>query len=277
MRSIFVSTMIYEHTSYRTFLKEELAVRTKKNPKYSLRAMAMQLGFSHSTLSLVMKGALNLSLESARKIASRLNLSTAETEYLCLLIQFDGAQDPEVRESILKRLKSINPKVIQSHDLSVFKQRSEWYYTAIMGMAELPNNQMTPTQISKRLGISKIEAEVAVDRLLRLELLEKDNSGRLVPVRDRLLIQSDATSNEALRKFYRQMFQKVSEALENQTSKERISGFETIPLASEAINEAQEITEKYFQEMIALGEKYPKQKHVYHLIVHFFNLTHGKE
>jgi uncharacterized protein (TIGR02147 family) len=271
--------MIYEHVSYRTFLKEELAKRARKNPKYSLRAMAIQLGFSHSTLSLVMKGSINLSLESARKIASRLNLSSSETEYLCLLIQFDGAQDPEIRESILKRLKSLNPKRVNSHDLSidVFKQRSEWYYTAIMGMAELPDNTITPVQISKRLGVSKIEAEVAIDRLLRLELLEKDESGKLVPVRDRLLLQSDASTNDAFRKFYRQMFQKASEALETQSSKERVSGFETITIANEAIKEARDITERYFKEMISLGEKYPKKKNVYHLLVHFFNLTHGKE
>jgi uncharacterized protein (TIGR02147 family) len=271
--------MIYEHKSYRTFLREELAERAKKNPKYSLRAMALQLGFSHSTLSLVMKGSVNLSLESARKIASRLNLSPTETEYLCLLIQLDNSHDPEIKESILRRLQSLNPKGAPSHDLSVdvFKQRSEWYYTAIMGMSEFPNNNITPIQISKRLGITKIEAEVAIDRLLRLELLEKNESGQLVPVRDQLLLQSDATSDEALRKFYRQMFQKASEALETQNPKERISGFETIAIASEALKEAKEITEKYFQQMIALGKRHPKKKQVYHLIVHFFNLTSGRE
>ena len=271
--------MIYEHTDYRAYLKEELAVRTRKNPKFSLRAMAMQLGCSHSTLSLVMKGSLNLSLESARKIAARLGLSATETEYFCLLIQAQGTHDAEVRESIIKRMSSLNPRGIKGHDLTVdvFKQRSEWYYTAIMGMAELPNSNINPSQVSKRLGISKIEAEVAIDRLLRLELLEKDNLGRLIPAQDRLLLQSEATSDQALRKFYRQMLQRAGDALEVQNSKERVSGFETIPLAPEAIAEAKEITERYFQEMIALGKKHPKQKNVYHLIVHFFNLTQGKE
>jgi uncharacterized protein (TIGR02147 family) len=252
--------MIYEYVDYRAYLKEELAVRTRKNPKYSLRALATLLGCSHSTLSLVMKGSLNLSLESARKIASRLKLTDAETEYFCLLIQAEKTQDAEVRESILKRVSSLNPKGIKSHDLTVdiFKQRSKWYYTAIMGMAELPNSNITPVQISKRLGISKIEAEVAIDRLLRLELLEKNKQGRLVPVRDRMLLQSEATTDQALRNFYREMLQKASEALEVQSSKERVSGFETIPLAPEAIAEAREITEKYFQEMIALGKKFPK-------------------
>lgn len=271
--------MIYEHTNYRAFLKEELAVRTKKNPSYSLRAMAAQVGFSHSTLSLVMRGALNLSQESARKVASRLNLSATETEYFCLLIQAERTQDLEIRESILKRISSLNPKRVVADDLrvDVFKQRSEWYYTAIMGMAELPNNHINPLQISKRLGISKIEAEVAIDRLLRLELLEKEKNGRLVPVRDRLLLQSDATKDQALRKFYRQMLQKAGESLETQSTNERVSGFETIPISSEAISEARQITERYFQEMIALAKKFPKQKNVYHLIVHFFNLTQGKE
>src|SRR4051812_6874500 len=104
--------MVYEHTSYRSLIKEVLAERTSRNPSYSLRAMAGQLGFAHSTLSEVMKGSANLSRASARKLASRLGLGQTETEYFCLLVELDQPADPEHREYLLARIKSLNPRKI---------------------------------------------------------------------------------------------------------------------------------------------------------------------
>lgn len=80
-----------------------------------------------------------------------------------------------------------------------------------------------------------------------------------------------------MRNFFRQMMQKASEALETQTPKERVSGYETLAFSPEALPKAKEIIEKCFNEMITLGRQYPKKKDVYHLAIHFFNLTNGKE
>lgn len=180
--------MIYEHTSYRSYLKEVLADRTRKNPKYSLRAMAKQIGFASSSLSEVMSGTTNFSLKSARKLAAKLALASDETEYLCLLVQLESTREPEIRESLLERLTSLRPKKIPMHDLSVdqFKQVSEWYYSPILEMIHLNNFEITPTSVSKKLGISKIEAEVAIERLIRLEFLEINKKDKLQAVHGRL-------------------------------------------------------------------------------------------
>jgi uncharacterized protein (TIGR02147 family) len=271
--------MIFEHTSYRSYLKEVLADKTSRNPKYSLRALASQLGFSHSTLSEVMKGSANFSLQSAEKLASKLNLKSTEREYLFLLVQFEVTSDPQTKESILNRMKALNPKRVQSHDLSVdqFRQISEWYHSAILEMVDLTHFEFTPLNIAKKLGISKIEAEVAFERLVRLELLEQDKKGKFVRTHDQFITQTSPANFQALRNFFKQMLQKAADALETQTPKERISGYETMSIPPEALSEAKELTEKYFSEMIALAHRYPKKKNVYHLIVHFFNLTHEKE
>jgi uncharacterized protein (TIGR02147 family) len=271
--------MIYQYVSYRSYLKEVLAERVKRNSKYSLRAMAKHLGVSSSALSEIMNGLANFSLNSARKIATKLDLSNGEVEYFCSLVQLESSRDPEVRESLLEKIKSLNPNKPKAHDLSVdlFKQRSEWYYSAILAMFQLSQTEMTSQIISKRLGISKIEAEVAVDCLIRLDLLERNKAGKITLTHAQFMTQSDASNNEALRKFYRQMMQKAGDALENQSTKERISGYETLAIANEALPEAKEIIEKCFQDIASLSEKYPKRKNVYHLVLHFFNLTHGKD
>jgi uncharacterized protein (TIGR02147 family) len=270
--------MIFEHISYRTYLKEVLADRTSKNSQYSLRAMARQLGFAPSSLSEVMKGTANFSLTSARKLASKLGLPPKEAEYLYLLVQYESTKDAEIKETLFARMKNLNPSKTQVHDLSIdqFRQISEWYHSAILEMVDLHHFVFSPVIIAKRLGISKVEVEVAIDRLIRLDLLEKTKKGEIVRIHDQLITKSNAADNQALRKFFKQMLHKAGEALETQSPKERVSGYETLAIPPEGLDEAREITEKYFNEMIALGNKYPKKKNVYHLLVHFFNLTDGK-
>src|SRR5271166_3865403 len=102
--------MVYEFASYRTYLKEVLAERVRKNPKYSLRALARHLGVSPSALSEIMNGLGNFSFASARRIATKLDLSNRETEYFCSLVQLEASNDPELKESFLEKIRTLNPK-----------------------------------------------------------------------------------------------------------------------------------------------------------------------
>jgi len=166
--------MIYAHTSYRSFLKEILADKAKKNPKYSLRAMAKHLGFASSSLSEVMAGKSGFSLQSARKVAAKLNLSSGETEYLCLLVQFESSADPEIREHIFARMKDLTPKKLPIHDLSIdhFKQISEWYHSAILEMVSLHSFEMISANVATRSRrCLSTDAEVSAKKGIRMEKL----------------------------------------------------------------------------------------------------------
>jgi hypothetical protein len=57
-------------------LKEELELRRKKNPRYSLRAMARDLGVSPSCLSRTLNGKTKMNSEREERIAGLLGLLT---------------------------------------------------------------------------------------------------------------------------------------------------------------------------------------------------------
>src|SRR4051812_38238696 len=100
--------MLFEHSSYRSFLKSVLASRIAANPRYSLRAMAKQLGILPSHLSAIHSGTKNLSETSALKVAQRLGLAGREADYFCLLVQYESSSDPELKDNYLRRLRAIN-------------------------------------------------------------------------------------------------------------------------------------------------------------------------
>lgn len=60
---------------YRKILSDELQVRRKRNPRYSLRAFALFLGVDNGYLSKLTAGKVLLSLDLADKLTKRLKLS----------------------------------------------------------------------------------------------------------------------------------------------------------------------------------------------------------
>ena len=200
-KNSFKTCHMLETQSYRTILKVRLADRITANPAYSLRAMAANVKLSPSLLSEVLKGKKNLSVESALQVARGLKFSTHETEVFALLVQLESTKSPELKASLLERLNALQPQA-KVHDLNldVFRSISEWYHLAILEMTQIKDMQLTPEKAAKALGISVHEAAAAIERLVRLELLEKDERDVLRKTTN-LLLATAKVPNQALRTY----------------------------------------------------------------------------
>lgn len=267
--------MVYETQNYRSYLKATLAEKIQTNPQFSLRAFALHLGLSHAALSQVFKGTKNLSFERAMDIANRLKLSEQEKEYFCTLVQYESAKSVQMKSELLDRLNRIRPQQ-QVHHLSLdkFKIIADWYHLPILNMTYILNFDFSPRAIALRLGITANEAEVAIERLERLGLLTKDETGRYTKTEERLMASSSDMSS-ALRRYHRQMLEKAIDALETQTTAEKINGSETFAFSADKIARAKEITEDFYNKILALADETDSSgpTDVYHLQVNCFNLT----
>jgi uncharacterized protein (TIGR02147 family) len=107
---------------------------------------------------------------------------------------------------------------------------------------------------------------------MRLEFIEVDELGKYKRHEIGFQIRSEV-KNAAMRNFYRQMFQKASVALDEQSPQERWSGYETIPVSKASIPEVRAACDAFFEQVLAISSKQEKKEDVYHLLVHFFNLT----
>jgi uncharacterized protein (TIGR02147 family) len=277
--------MVFEYQDYRAYLRSVLEGRIARNPAYSLRAMAGNLGVSSSNLCEVLKGKRGFSAEAAVKVAHRLGCNETEREYFSLLVQLDATNSPELKETLLRRLGELNPRPVKAHDLTldIFRVISDWYHFAILEMTYLDGGtagsagggalkDLDPKTIADRLGISKLEAELALERLLRLELLEADGAGGYRKAKSELLVQA-RVPNEALRKFNRQMLDKASAALETQGADSRISATQTVPFGRDDLPAAERIIDECMARLVQLSKRSKKRTDVYHLGIHFFNLT----
>jgi len=269
--------MIFDHKSYRTYLKSVLADRITKNQHYSLRAMAKQLGIQSSHLSAVCSGKKNLSLQAAVKITQKLGLNEKETQYFCSLIQFETAKSPELKNTFFEQLQIKNSfHKVQDLNIDAFKFISDWYHIPILEMTELADFKFNPLQIAKRLRITKVQAEAALERLERLELLEKDSKGLYRKVHNNALFKSEKP-NTALRSFHRHMLEKAIESLETQSPQERHIGSQTFSIDPNQIEGAKKMITDFNQKLVAYFDTDKKKTQTYHFSFQLFNLTGGNQ
>ncbi|MGE0764301.1 MAG: TIGR02147 family protein [Bdellovibrionales bacterium] len=265
--------MIYEHQNYREYLKSSLADKARAKGTYSLRAFSQRVGISNSFLSEVLSGKKTISMELAFKIAVKLNLTDTETNYFCLLVQLDQEQDPAFREELQKRLICLNPSR-KTHDLSVdlFKIIANWHHFAILELTYLPNFKLDAGIIAKKLGVSKTEIELAIERLKRLELLEQDSKGLWRKAHSNLMAQS-TVSHGALKLHHKEILEKAIQSLTGQSPNERMSATDILPMDSTLLPEVDRLSLEFSNAVMRLSEKSKFKDSVYALTVHFFNLT----
>jgi uncharacterized protein (TIGR02147 family) len=228
-------------------------------------------------LSEVLQGKKSLSADASLKVALRLELNETESRYFCLLAQVESEKNPTYRETLEQKLKALNPKR-KTRDLSldVFRAISDWHHLAILELTYLTAFELTPKSAAKRLGISPIEADAAIERLLRLELLKRDENDILRKSTDYVIAQSPET-NSALKAFHAQTLEKAMGALKAQDPNERVSSTDVVPFDPKYIPEVRKLSDQFTSELIKISEK-SKQKHqVYCLAVHFFNLTKNQK
>ncbi len=265
--------MIFGHSNYRDFLKSAYVERRERNPRFSQRSFAKTLGLSPAGLNRILGGTKQLSLDRAVALAERLQLDERESEYFCLLVQLEHTRKPELRASLLRRLKPFREQdPIQDLSVDYFKMISDWYHFAILEMIQTEGAKLTPAHVSRYLGISSIEASLAIERLQRLELIEVKEDGTAARLANRLIFESKVP-NEALRKYNRQILEKAIECLESQTQAERIVGTETFAFDPAALGDAIKLTDQYLDSMQKLARASPQRRDVYQLSVQCFRLN----
>ena len=263
--------MLLDTVSYRTFLSEELTRRIKSNSRYSQRAFARHLGLSPGELSEILRGKRGLSLKSALRIAKSLGLNSTEAKHLIHLTQVEKSQTYDGRALLETQGKDIfNTAESQQLTLDMFHAVSEWYYFAILNLADCAGFKWDANWISRRLGISRAEIQIAIERLERLGLLER-KSGKLVVSKEFVMAPGGAPS-EAIRHYHRQILELAAQALAVQKVPDReITGI-GFPLDPKHISSIKKDISEFQDEIVAKYSK-GKKTEVYQLEIAFFRLT----
>ena len=264
------------NSNYRDILKSELTQRCSKNASYSLRAFARHLSIEPAHLSRVLNGKKNLSPLTAKNIADILFKKEQEQHYFVSLVEYETAKKTEYKEKAFGRIQKYAPKdeAVQLQ-LEALKVLSDWYHVAILDAALLDEPRLKkPSDFASYLNISAIEAKLALERLIKLGLLQKTKTGFQ---KTHLKLKStDDVPNLYLRKFHKHMIQKACASLEQQKVSERYIKGKTMAMSKKDIPPLKKIIDHFFEETSQLIQTSTGKKDaLYQLNVQLFDLKKG--
>lgn len=263
METNTIEKNIETHSS-QFWLENLLAEKIKKNPQFSLRAFSRMVDVSPAVLSRILSGKRKLTFNLAVRIADALVLGPYERELLYSFYLSNGSSS-EVDSESLKHKKE------KELSIDCFNAMKEWYHYGITQLLYIESFVDDAKWIAKMLSITELEAKLAVDRLIRLEILDRDENGKLYRTATHLSTTTDIAS-AGIRHFQKQILEKSIASLESDNISERDITSITIAINEDRIPEAKTEIKKFrmkMSEFLATGEK----TRVYNLGIHLIPLS----
>jgi hypothetical protein len=148
-------------TSFRLFLQSELARRCSRNPHYSLRSFALQLGVDPSTLSQWLRHRRPLTSRAIETIGGHLGISSDRIRAYI---------DYEMRHAVAD---GPNPCQLTHETVAAIE---DWHSLAMLELTHLDEFRADSRWIAAMLDISVDAVNVALHRLVSLDLLRMQNT-----------------------------------------------------------------------------------------------------
>lgn len=245
-------------------LSSELKRRKAANSRYSLRAFARSVGIDASLFSKILKGHIP-TVATAERIADGLGIASDErAAFLKSLVDARA----EAEAAALPGAKA--PEQTREIGADEFQVISRLYHYGLLEMTYLADFSPDPRWIARRLGITKLEAQYAIDRLLRLGLLER-RDGTLVKTSKMLATKDKARTGPALIERQKETLKLAALALERVPIERRSANGMTMAIDPAKLPIAKALIIKFAEELcqvLEVGERTA----LYQLTMHLFPL-----
>ena len=254
---------ISKPSDFRLWLQQQFTQRCKRNPRYSLRAFAQLLRMDASSVSQIFSGKRQASTKVITSTCGILGASPQQQENF-----INNAK------SKFKRSKTSVTGADRSFELlaeAAFAVISDWYHIALLELINIDGFDQRPSWCARTLGISTTEAQIAIDRLVRLELLRFED-GQLVRTNKLITNFSPGMTSPAHKVLQRQILHMAVEAIDNVESENKDITAMTMAIDVQKIPEARKLIAKFRRDLCAYLED-GEQTRVYQLAVQLYPIS----
>jgi uncharacterized protein (TIGR02147 family) len=258
---------------YRIFLKQALELRQAKNPAYTIGAFGRPLGINASRMAQILKGKVGISVKRAHFIAESLNFSEHDKKLFVLLVQAHHERNPEKKKEAIKLLEQME----DGYDdiTNIFHFISDWYNHAIRELISIDHSDYNDETIPLKLGISVETYNLAIDRLIKLNFIERieGTTPTKYKVKHRGLRTRQDVPSEAVKILNEQILDKAKTALRTQDITNRDFSIAIFKFDKNQIELAKEKLQKFRRELIHEFEISEEKNSAYCMSIQFFELT----
>jgi uncharacterized protein (TIGR02147 family) len=270
---------VFQYRDYRAYLRA-FYTHGKKRGKLSLRAFSQRAGLrSPNYLKMVMDGDRNLTPEVAARFASACGLRGESADFFCELVAFNQARSATERARHYERLSRFRRyRKIHRLDGAQDRYHSRWYIPAVREMVVREDFDEDPKWIARNMlpAISPRQARAALDILLELGLLVRDDDGQLRQAEPQVSTADGPLGHQVVN-YHRAMMERAADAMDNVPREERDIGAVTLCISEERMQELKAHLERFRFELLDLYEPDKKPERVVQVNVQMFPLTVRKQ
>jgi len=269
---------IFEYDNYRAYLGDLYKLYKETKPHFSYRYFSQKAGFrSPNFLKLVIEGKRNLSAESIEKFTNALKLGKKETEFFRVLVYLNQARTVGEKKIYAEQLMQFRPfRYIHPLRQDQYRYYADWHNIAVRELTMLPEFSEDPAWIARRLvpPISPQQAQKALDLLLQLGLLKRDESGRLVQA-DAFISTGDEVTSTSVADYHRTMIRMGAEAMDRFAGPDRDISSVTMTLSEKNFQEIKTLIQRFRKELLAIADQDQSPEGVYQVNFQLFPLAKG--
>lgn len=267
---------IFEFLDYRAYLRAYYEAGKEHTTAFSYRYFAKQAGYSSpSFLRHVMRGERNLSSDSIVRFAKALDLDAEEKRFFNALVEYDQAENSLERRRAFELITASRRwKLAKRLDEGFFRYLSCWYYPVIREMTARDDFVEDVHWIASQLfpPVSPSEAKDALDVLLELGLIERDEEGRLHRGEPSLSTGHEVRSMGA-GNYHRQMLERAAESIDSVDRDMRDLGAMTVCISPETVPELKKRIHEFREKLLDVCDRDPEPSVVYQFNTQLFPLS----
>jgi len=247
---------IFRYTNYRDYLRDYYAYEKAKGRGFSYRVFSRRAGLgSPNHMQRVINGTRGLSDDLCNRFALACRLTGDAHKYFLLLVSFNQAKDVNTKRRCHESMLGIR-RYRQAHELAREQAAyfSQWYLTTIRELVLRPDFKEKPAWIAKTLRpeISQAEAAKAIELLLSLGLLSRDESGRLCQT-EPLVSTGDEVTSFFIGEYHRCMMTRAADAIDVVPRGERDISSLTLGLSKGTLVKLKKRVQEFRKELMELA------------------------
>lgn len=222
----------------------------KKNPKYSLRAMAKKIDLSPGYLSSFLQGKKAISPQTMEKIVHSLIKSPEERKDLLEHLNFELIERLKVKSTT----SNYGNRTLTNEEILLL---NEWHYYALRSLVSLDEFKLDLHWISNKLGIGLDAVDQALNRLVDMGIL-RINNGKVETTTQHLKTPDNTELNDEMLKAMNRVHANAIDHARNSLTKiprsERDITWVNIPCDEAKLEKARELIRKFQDDMMAFLE-----------------------
>lgn len=265
---------IFDYTDFRKYLTDYYDDRKKENPRFSYRYLTSQGGLNPGNFAKMLKGERNFTLASAIQLAHALKLNKRERDYFQAMILFCQAKNHEDKKRYFEELMTFKESAVSVIDANHYTFYDKWYYTAVReALAFFPLTDKNFATLGKCIipSITEKQVEKAVQLLIELKLVEKDQNGFYVRTNTLLSTGNDIRSL-TLNNFVINTMMLAAQAINNGLKGTNLSSV-TISISEKNFEEVQEEIRRCRRKILEIAKNNILPDRVYQFNIQLFPMT----